>query len=73
MAAIQRLSARQGDTLDALLARDAGLGPDHLTRILDANPGLSDLDAILPLGTVINVPIIAAPTTPVRPLTQLWD
>ena len=74
MARAQLLTARQGDTLDLLLWRDAGLGPDHLTRVLDANPGLADLGGILPLGAVIAVPTTSTSTaTGVRTITQLWD
>lgn len=74
MAAAQKLQAKSGDTLDLLLSRDAGLGPDHLTRVLDANPGLADRGTILPLGTIVIVPApTAAAATGVRPLTQLWD
>lgn len=70
MAAI--LSSQQGDTLDQLLWREAGLGADDIGRILTANPGIADVGAILPLGTRIIVP--ATPRTPrVRPLVQLWD
>ena len=72
----RKLMARQGDKLDQLLFRDAGLGPNELTRVLDANPGLADLGPILPLGTVVIVPGIAtteAGATRVRPLLQLWD
>ena len=74
MASAQQLTARQGDTLDLLLWRDAGLGPEHLTRVLDANPGLADLGTILPLGTLVTVPVTSASTaTGVRTITQLWD
>lgn len=74
MAAEQRLVARSGDKLDLLLFRDAGLGPAHLTRVLDANPGLADLGPILPLGTIVIVPATADESASrVRPLIQLWD
>lgn len=74
MASAQQLTAKAGDTLDLLLSRDAGLGPDHLTRILDANPGLADLGSILPLGTLITVPATTeTTTTSTLALTQLWD
>ncbi|MEJ7933666.1 tail protein X [Sphingobium sp. AN558] len=75
MALAQRLTAKAGDKLDLLLMREAGLGPDHLTRVMDANPGLVDLGPILPLGTVVIVPatsaIAGAPAT--RAVIQLWD
>lgn len=76
MAAEQRLIAKQGDKLDQLLWRDAGLGPNELTRVLDANPGLADLGAILPLGTVVIVPATATQdggANRVLPLIQLWN
>lgn len=80
MAAATTLRALQGDTLDLLLSRDASLGPAHLTRVLDANPGLAELGAILPLGTVVTIPaqlvagVSGSPTTtPTRPLVQLWS
>lgn len=74
MAQEQRLSAKSGDKLDLLLWRDAGLGPGHITRVLDANPGLADLGPILPLGTVVIVPASAeAPAPNVRPIIQLWS
>ncbi len=74
MPAEQRLTAKAGDKLDLLLWREAGLGPNDLARVLDANPGLAALGPILPLGTVVIVP--ASPETStarVLPLIQLWS
>jgi phage tail protein X len=74
MPAEQRLTAKAGDKLDQLLWREAGLGPNDLTRVLEANPGLADVGAILPLGTIVIVP--ASPETStarVLPLVQLWS
>lgn len=73
MPASQRLQAKAGDKLDLLLWREAGLGPADLRRVLDANPGLSDLGAILPLGTVVIVPASAEPGAQVLPIVQLWS
>ena len=74
MAAEQRLTAMEGDKLDLLLWREAGLGPDDLARVLDANPGLADLGAILPLGTQVLVPATQSSAAPrVLPLIQLWS
>ncbi|WP_062731886.1 tail protein X [Sphingobium abikonense] len=74
MVSAQRLVARQGDTLDQLLWREAGLGPGKITPVLDANPGLADLGSILPLGTVVIVPASEeAATTRTLPLIQLWS
>lgn len=70
----QRLISRSGDKLDLLLWRDAGLGPAEISRVCDANPGLADLGAILPLGTIVIVPASANISTPrALPLIQLWD
>lgn len=74
MAAAQRLVARSGDKLDLLLWRDAGIGPDQIARVCDANPGLADLGPILPVGTVVTVPASADTGAPrALPLIQLWD
>lgn len=74
MAAEQSLMARQGDKLDLLLWRDAGLGPGEIARVCDANPGLADLGPILPLGTIIVVPATAdTGASRALPLIQLWD
>lgn len=74
MAAAQTLTARQGDTLDLLIWRDAGLGPAALTAVYEANPGLADLPAILPLGTQVLVPAMAdAATAQTLSIVQLWD
>lgn len=74
MAAERHLVAKQGDMLDLLIWREAGLGPGELTRVMDANPGLVDAGAILPIGTVVIVPATTdAVATRTRPLIQLWD
>lgn len=76
MAAAMRLVSRQGDCLEQLIWRDAGLGPGEIGRVLDANPGLADLGTILPLGTVVLVPatpLSQADATRTLPLVQLWS
>ncbi|MFT3967095.1 MAG: tail protein X [Sphingobium sp.] len=72
MAAATILTAREGDMLDALLLRDAALGPAALGTVIDANPGLAALGPILPAGTKVTVPA-TAPTADTLPLTNLWD
>ena len=68
------LRSRQGDTLDELLWRERSLGPADLPAVLEANPGLADLGAVLPLGTAVLVPASsAAPANTTLPLIQLWD
>lgn len=68
-----RLIAKQGDTLDELIWRERAIGPDLLDVVLTANPGLADLGPILPIGTAVTLPLIAAPVTPSRDIIQLWD
>ncbi|MCH8686469.1 tail protein X [Pedomonas mirosovicensis] len=66
------LTATQGDTLDALLWRETGLGADALPVVLDANPGLADLGPVLPVGIGVAVPDLR-PGPSSLPLIQLWD
>lgn len=72
MAAENVLPARQGDTLDGLLWRERGLRSSALAAVLDANPGVASLGAVLPIGTAVTVPD-ATPAADTLPLTQLWD
>lgn len=72
MAGTRILKARQGDTLDLLIWREAGLGANDLGRILAANPAIADHGAILPLGTAVTIPAAASAPRQV-PLVQLWD
>lgn len=67
------LYAQQGDTLDALLWRERGLGVASLPLVLEANPALAGHGAVLPTGTVVRVPVAATPTPRTLPLVQLWD
>lgn len=66
------LTSRPGDTLDALIWREASLGPSALASVMRANPGLAALGITLPTGTKVTVPE-AAPTTNTLPLINLWD
>lgn len=80
MADVMILTALQGDKLDLLLWREAGLGPADLTRVLDANPGLADLGPVLPLGTRVTIPADLITTAAgaqssgrTIPTVNLWD
>lgn len=47
---------------------------DLCERVLDFNPGLADLGPILPIGTVVNIPLDAPELQPVeRDVVSLWD
>lgn len=67
-----RITARQGDTLDELIWRERGLGAADIGRVLALNPGLADAGAILPIGTAVTLPASIAPAPTMLPLIQLW-
>lgn len=62
-----------GDTLDALIWRERGLGAADLPAVLAANPGIARLGSVLPVNTPITLPDIATPASAVRELVQLWS
>ncbi|KGA31343.1 phage tail protein [Pectobacterium brasiliense] len=63
--------AQQGDTLDALCYRHYGRTQGAVEAVLAANPGLAEFGAILPHGTAVILPDIAA--APVAETVSLWD
>lgn len=65
------LRAHEGEVLDGLIWRGAGLGPESLPAIMAANPGVSKL-VTLPAGYAVTIPPITdAPVT--RPVVHLWN
>lgn len=62
----------QGDTVDALVWRNYGRTTGLVERVLAANPGLADLGAVLPNGTLVNLPD-AAPQAEQTQMVNLWD
>ncbi len=67
------IHARQGDTLDQMLHRDRGLGPEALGTVLAANPGLAAPGPLLPVGTAVTIPPAAQAAPIERKLLNLWD
>lgn len=64
-------SAVEGDTVDLIAYRRFGTVPGQVERILEFNPGLAELGPILPLGTIVKIPV---PETKGRKtLGRLWD
>ena len=59
--------AQQGDTLDMICARYYG----RTEGVLAANPGLAELGAVLPHGTVIELPDVKS--SPVTETINLWE
>ncbi|GIX38029.1 MAG: tail protein [Silanimonas sp.] len=68
-----RVTAHQGDTLDALCYRHLGRTAGLVEQALAANPGLADLGPVLPHGLIVTLPDPAATGEARRPLIQLWD
>jgi phage tail protein X len=67
------IRARAGDTLDGLLWRERGLGPEALPAVMAANRGIAGLGAVLPIGTGVTVPPAASTAPATRELVQLWS
>lgn len=68
MATIYR--TREGDVIDEICWRHYGR-ENAVTSVLDANPGLADLGAILPSGIEITLPDL--PTSVATESSSLWD
>ncbi|MEI7294424.1 tail protein X [Paraburkholderia tropica] len=51
-----KIVARQGDTVDAICWRYYGRTDGTVETVLEVNEGLADLGAVLPSGTVVELP-----------------
>lgn len=61
-----------GDMVDQIARTYYGAHRENTERVYDVNPGLADLDMILPAGLVIKLPVVD--TTPqATPFRRLWD
>lgn len=70
---MQRVIARQGDTLDALCWRHLGRTAGFVEAALESNPGLASLGSILPHGTAVDLPEPTTTSPATKSLVQLWD
>lgn len=61
----------QGDTLSAIVWRHMGRSSGNVEAVLDANPQLAHMPAVLPADVQIRIPQITTTTAP-APL-RLWD
>jgi phage tail protein X len=68
-----KVSARQGDTLDAICWRELGRTEAVVEQALALNPGLADIGPLLPAGTEVTLPEPAALAPAVRETVKLWD
>jgi phage tail protein X len=62
----------QGEMIDAICRRVYGGESGYVEAVLEANPGLAALDAVLPIGTEIKLPDIPK-ASKVVPVISLWD
>jgi phage tail protein X len=67
-----KVNAQQNDTVDAVCWRHYGRTQGTVEAVLEANPGLAELGAVLPIGTAIELPEIETIES-VAPLIQLFD
>lgn len=67
-----RVIAQQGDTVDLICHRHLGRTAGTVELVLEANPGLAALGAVLPMGTAVELPDVA-PAAAQEKLVQLWD
>lgn len=65
-------TTKQGETVDIACWNHYGRTRDAVEAVLDANPDLSLLDVVLPLGTTIVMPDLEL-STAAAPLISLWD
>ena len=63
---------RQGETVDIACWKHYGQTAVVTEAVLVANVGLADLGAILPMGTLIHMPVIETRTA-ARRLVGLWE
>lgn len=64
--------SRQGDTVDLACMKIYARTKDVTEIVLNANPGLADNGAFLPIGTTISMPEVPRHLTQ-PPLISLWD
>lgn len=66
-------TASDGETLDEICWRTLGRTAVVTEQALALNPGLADLGARLPGGTLVVLPELPASALPVRETVKLWD
>lgn len=71
MASSMTFEAQDGETVDGLVWRAAGLGPSAVDAVLAANPQLGDVGVFLRRGLFVTIPAVAQGPA-VLPQIQLW-
>ena len=67
-----QIFALKGESLDALVWRELGLGAPVVEQVLEANRGLAPLATALPENMAVRIPQ-PVQATPDAELVQLWD
>jgi phage tail protein X len=67
-----KVRAQQGDTVDSLCWRHYGTTRGMNELVLEANPGLAAIGAILPIGHEVELPE-RPPAAATQQITYLWD
>lgn len=65
-------TTKQGETVDLACLSHYGRTAKVVETVIEANPGLAALGAVLPIGTKIIMPAFSSTTTQAR-LVSLWD
>lgn len=68
---MREIRSIEGDTADLICYREFGYTEDVAEQLLAINPGLADLGAVIPTGTAVVLPAVAA--APSTNTLNLWD
>lgn len=68
-----RVRSQQGDSLDALVFRYLGASNGYVEQTLALNPDLSAFGAILPSGTIVELPPVMQAAATSQDSISLWD
>lgn len=69
---METVRADQGDTVDAICWRYYGRTAGVTEAVLEANPGLADIGAVLPMGHAVTLPDIEQQQAQ-NNTVNLWD
>lgn len=69
---METVRADQGDTVDAICWRYYGRTAGVTEAVLEANPGLADIGAVLPMGHAVKLPDIEQQQEQ-NNTVNLWD
>lgn len=69
---MKQIRTVQGETISHIAWREYGVSSGTVELILEANPNLCQLPAILPMNTLIQLPDIQQATTQQTETINLW-